>query len=131
MVTEVDKSVYPLSTPEGQSIPMDVMEPLSMSYYTFVANTSKNIVIPAAYSMVALYATKDCILKFGGTALPNTLVDGAEYVNALYIPAQTIITSLIPSSGAASVVSVSAGILTITALENWKMLKQSYQLNQG
>jgi hypothetical protein len=129
-MTAVSDSVYPLSTPEGQSIPMDVMEPLSLAYFTFVAATSKNITIPASYSLVTLYATKDCVLRFGATPIPNVLVDGAEYTNAMYIPAQTLITAKIPS-GAASVVSTSSGLLAITSLENWKMLRQSYQLNQG
>lgn len=75
---------YPLSTPEGVAIPLDIMRPYGYLRKGFSTVVSSNIPIPDELEIVLLYATEDCLVTFGGNA--EASVDGIMQLNTVFIP---------------------------------------------
>lgn len=123
--------VYPFSTQDGKSIPVDITAPVALTTSNFLAGTSEALTIPAGYEVAWLYATQDCVLKIGGAAIPGTLVEGVSYEKAMFIPSFTILTALL-APGSASITGVGgAGTLYINAMEQWAALAHQRQLAIG
>jgi hypothetical protein len=129
-MTAVTDRIYPQSTPEGQAVPLEIAKPSGLFYIEFAIG-STDITIPDSFDGLfgTFYASKDCVIQFGAS-LPSPLVSGTEYPNAVLIPAYTVFT-ITMVKGAASVQSLEAGTLYITALQPWQLLHQEYQTITG
>jgi len=119
---------YPLSTPEGSAIPLDIMKPHSFIRKAFTANVvSSAIVVPADVEILSLTANADCIICFGGTAVAP--VDGISYSKTLYLDKCTRII-VAPNADTFTVLGLGvAGILNIQMVEKWAGLALSKQLS--
>jgi hypothetical protein len=124
--------LYPFSSEKGLPIPTDIVKPLSMVAFAFVANTEGAIVIPADFNTCWVYATKACILRHGSnTALPAALVSGTEYPNATYIPA-SIPTVLQLAEGNGRLLGLAdAGTLYVMSIQQWAGLVTNNQASYG
>jgi hypothetical protein len=124
--------LYPFASPDGQSIPLEIVEGLSMVAYTFAVNTSGAITIPANFDTCWVFATEDCVIQNqSGSALPNTLVSGTEYGSATFIPARTPI-SIKLTAGAAHLLGLAtAGKLYVHRIRQWAAMKHSQQTTVG
>ncbi len=126
--------LYPLSTQDGKAIPLDVVSPLSLIPFTLVAATPKAITFPVGYSLVYLYSTVTCFIQFNENVLPAALVDATEYVDAMMLPADTIVTAYVGDGIEAlnaSVVASAAGVLYVNSVEHWAALVQRLQSTIG
>lgn len=123
--------LYPLSSQRGDAIPLEIIKPLSLVAYNFIAVTSGDITIPASYNCCWLYATKDCILAFTVANLPAALVSGTEYLNTIFIPANSPIAIQV-TPGEASLLGLNEdGILYMNSIQQWAGLVQNRQAAFG
>ena len=122
--------IYPLATQDGKAVPLDVAEPIALIYYPLVANTKKDITIPGGWTFMYVFSTCNCVLSTNDTDLPNTLVDGTTYNDAIFIPANTpvIITTV---AGAGSISPLANGNIYLNKIEKWAALVQSNQSSFG
>lgn len=131
MATE---GLYPLSTQDGKAIPLDIVKPKGLAFFNIPVTGSLAVdaIIPTGYKVCWLYATQDCIIKFSAVNLPVPLVEGTNYEDAVFIPAQTPIVIAV-TEGEASLVGLgdSAGILYINHVEQWAAMLQRQQVSIG
>lgn len=126
----IQKEIYPVSTEDGKSIPLDVVMPLSSVRATLAANVETTIVPTALYDIISIYSSIDVAVDFAGVLeypmANNTLVD-----DTILIPANTLMTLRAPESVSWSIVPLkndSAGFIYITALQKWAGLRLNRQL---
>jgi hypothetical protein len=112
------RGVYPFATQDGQAIPLDIIAPRSLMYQNFVSTGNGTaIVIPTASEVGTVFSTKDAILRF--TDDLSILAADAEIPNALFIPANTIVTVAL-TPGTAYVLGIAeAGRLYLQVIDKW------------
>lgn len=98
-MSEPDKR-YPLSSPEGRAIPLEIIRPYGCLTKSFTAiGSTASITIPAEISIMSVLADEDCIIQFAtSSASAEALVDGTVQANAAFVPAGIIIV-LSPAQG--------------------------------
>lgn len=113
--------LYPLSTRDGEAIPLDVMSAVGLVVKNFTLGLTTDFVIPAGYVVGSLYSFEGCILQFAQN-IPVNPVDATNYDNALFIPPATILTvALIPGS-ARLIATGASGKLYIQNIRKWAAL---------
>ena len=123
--------LYPLSGQDGQPIPLHIVKPVSMSSYNMVKDVAAAISIPPGFSVVFAYSTVSCILRTGiGAALPSPLLNGIEYLNAIFIPAECPMTLNIPA-GVGSLLGLATGKLFLSSTQQWGSITQDQQSRIG
>lgn len=122
--------LYPLSDPTGKAIPIDIIRAKGFIYRALTANTALSLTLPATYTFGWVYATVDCVVKFGGTAFPTTLANDTEYADATVIPAGSPL-SLILTPGTMHIMSFASGSLYVMSVEQWAAMQLARQVNQG
>lgn len=109
---------YPLSSPDGTPIPLEIMKPHSFiqkSYLTASASTS--IAVPTDVEIMSITVTEDCILKFNGTAILPT--DGVAIADAVLVEKYTRI-CIAPKAATFTLIGLSAdGVANIQFIEKW------------
>lgn len=124
------RQLYPLSTSDAASIPLDVASPLGLLHFAAAANSATQIVIPEEYSLVMIHATIAVVLDF--TDIETYPISGAKiFGSALYVPEDTIMTMWLPSTGLAKIIPVvadTAGSVFIQGIQKWAALGLKRQL---
>lgn len=122
--------LYPLSTRDGESIPLEVMGPAGLIVRSITLSGVVDFTLPASFVIGSLYSEVGCILQFAQT-IPNPPVNGTEYSDAVFVPPQTLITStLTPGPCRLISLGVSAGTLYIQNVQKWAALALSQQLTR-
>lgn len=122
--------IYPLSTPSGAAIPLDIVRPASLVMFDFTAGAVSDIVLSSEFTTCWLYATEDCILRLTNT-LPAALVSGTVYDRTIFVPASSPISVLL-EAGNAAILGLSAnGKLYINSITQWAALAQQRQIQYG
>ena len=119
---------YPLSTPDGTSIPLDVFKPHSVVLLSFSNMVASAVVaIPDGIEIASLYSTEDCIVQFGGTAvIPGNGVNKADAL----ILTKDVITNVAPPLVTMTVIGITAaGSLRIQFIHKWAGLALPKQLS--
>ena len=109
---------YPLSSPDGTPIPLEIMKPHSFIQKSFLSNVASSVVnVPTDVEIMSITVTEDCILKFNGTAsLP---VDGVSIADAVLVEKYTRI-CIAPKAATFTLIGMSArGIANIQFIEKW------------
>ena len=116
MATAAGNQLYPLSTNDGQVIPLDIIRPLGLSVVAIPA-IGATVTFPAAVGVCALFSTVDIVLDLTGVA---TGAEG-DHANAVFVPARVMITAVFPDvlSLKALPVSAKAGILSVQSIQKW------------
>lgn len=120
---------YPFSTANGDSIPLDIVRPLTMLTRNFT-NTEGTPVIefPATSDVFSMLATANCILVFGKEAeLP---VDGTIIPNAIFVPKDRMITFQALDKKFSVIGLTQSGTVYFTALTKWSGLALDMQLRR-
>ena len=119
---------YPLSTPDGLSIPLDVIKPHSIVLLNFTTMTASAVVaIPDGIEIASLYSTEDCVIQFGGTAAVPA--NGVNTPNALVLT-KDVITVIAPPLVTLTAIGLStAGSLRIQFIEKWAGLALVKQIS--
>jgi hypothetical protein len=110
--------LYPFSTSDGTSIPLDILRPLGTIRFVFsdgIATAQKDLGV--AVPILVLRTTEDCFIAFGASAVIPT--DASVIANQLFLPAdETIIVA--PHSPSISVIGDGfAGVLTVQLIDQW------------
>ena len=84
---------YPLSTPEGQPIPFEILRPHSFLSKTFVTGASTAAIsIPTDVQILSIFADEDCIVKFATSAASAAaLSDGVRVDDVAFVPRDNLI----------------------------------------
>lgn len=117
---------YPLATADGVAIPNDTIRPVGVSSLGISGTAVSATGFPTRVNTVVLFASADCIIRFGATAISasTTLQD-----NALFLPKGTLMTVSPPVMTSISVIGAGAatGDLYITVVEPWAGLALELQ----
>lgn len=122
---------YPLSTPNGQSIPLDVVKPIGLLRINF--NSSS---FTSATDLASTYAdkvfiattTEDCYIHIGAT--PAVPVSGIMQVDTIFIPAGATLSFVMDSLKIAAIGVTAVGRLDIQICETWAGLAIAAQINR-
>jgi len=119
---------YPLSTPDGISIPFDVIRPSGYMAVNTALTVSGQIAIPAGCEIISFTATEDCIVRFGANAaIPST---GVVLTDAVHIPRDMRIT-VAPVAEFFTVISEGqVGVLRCQLIDKWAGLALQTQYNK-
>lgn len=121
MATAAQQQLYPLSTEDSKSIPLDVALPLTLIKDSVVHNAATVINLPADFNIVGIYSTVPCIIDFTNTAtfpVPANI----ELDSAVFIPQDSYMVIKVPSTGLVKVcplISAGTGIIMINNLQKW------------
>lgn len=122
---------YPLSTANGQYIPLDVMRPNSMMSKTFVTGSSTGaLTCPASIEILEIFADQDLIITFAASsASAAALSDGTSVADSYILKANTL-AAISPPIGKKSFAlrAITAnGTALINFIESWSGLALASQ----
>lgn len=125
---------YPLSTADGQYIPLDVVRPHGSLTKTFTAAGSTAAMdVPSTVDIMTFLCDQDCILQFAASsASAAAMVDGTLKADAFFVYANTI-TNISPPIGKKSFAlrgDSASGIAKINYLETWAGLSLQSQITR-
>lgn len=116
---------YPLSTPDGISIPLDVIRPNSFLLLDFTLVVSAAITVPTGVEIMSMTATEDCIINFGGNAVDP--VSGTIYSGSICVERDQRVT-VAPIATTFTVIGETAsGVLRVNFIDNWAALTLTTQ----
>lgn len=109
---------YPLSSPDGTPIPLEIMKPHSFLQKSFLtASASSAVTVPTDVEILSITTTEDCILKFGGTATLPT--DNVAIADAVLVEKYTRI-CIAPKAATFTLRGLTAdGVANIQFVEKW------------
>lgn len=113
--------IYPFSTQDGKSIPLDIIKPTGIMVRSFPAagGIVSHCTIPDGSVVGVLTSSVECIVRFGAVDIPATLVDDTLYTNAVFIPAGAIVAVVLPAGILSVIGRGAAGTLFIQLIEQW------------
>ncbi len=126
---------YPISTPTGEAIPLDVVRPVSALRKTFASGAATAaIALTSTIDVIIVYATQDMWVAFAASApVAAVPADGTLTADLFFVPAGMHMT-ISPPIGKRSISLIgdtAAGIAYIQLLENWSALALSSQLTRA
>lgn len=122
--------LYPFSSQDSKAIPIEIAAPLSVVKYALVANTKKDIVVPASWVVGWIYSDVDIVFSHNDTDLVYPMVEGTEYTDATFIPKRRPY-SIKWVPGAGSILPLASGTVYMMKIEQWAALVQAKQTTQG
>jgi hypothetical protein len=132
-MADLDK-IYPLSTSDGQSIPLDVIRGKSCVSKTFLSSASSTaITVPSTAKILEIYADQDVLIQFAASAaVAAALVDGTIVTDAIFVPANSIsfISPPVDKLSLAMRGVTAGGTALINFLENWSGLSLQSQVTR-
>lgn len=120
--------IYPFATQDGKAIPLDILKPAALSFFDFTSAAKADITISQESSVVMLLATEVCILSFNSAL--TALTAGAEYLNAVLVPKNIIVSCLLPGYSAQVRGVTASGVLYIQSIEKWSGLALDKQFQR-
>jgi hypothetical protein len=119
---------YPLSTPDGASIPLDVIRSGGFIRKATALTVSASVSIPDSIEIVSFTATEDCLVCFGGTAA--VAADGVLQANTVFVRKDSRVT-VAPTANNFTVISYTAsGYLYCQLIDKWAGLALQTQYNR-
>lgn len=96
MPTEAEKAIYPLSDPNGESIPYSIGDPQGL-FIVSVANgaASAEKELPSDWEIVTIWSTVDAIIAFGD-AVALDVTEDVEKENHLILPSKAPVSIRVP-----------------------------------
>ena len=120
--------LYPLSTDGGQSIPLDVIWPVSVSTSAILKDDETPFLIPPGTKIACFFCDIPVLVDFNGAA---TYPISGLVENALFVPAETLITSAIPETGMIRIIPLISGKdgkLVVQIVSQWAAMGQGRSL---
>lgn len=121
--------LYPLTTPDGIPIPLDLIRLNGLGHISFT-NADKEFTIPAEVEILVLYATEDCIIALDAAA--TIPADETYTENRMIVPSEQIL--VIDKNGAEVLhaIRVSAdGELWVIGVRAWQDTKKAVQFSRS
>lgn len=118
---------YPLSTPDGVAIPLDIMKPHSFIRKAFSALTpTVAISVPNGVEIMSITTSEDVLICFGAEAVIP--VDGVNYPNTVLVEASSRI-CIAPRAATFTMLGLQeAGIANLQFVDKWAGLALAKQL---
>lgn len=109
---------YPLSSPDGTPIPLEIMKPHSFLQKVFNATTaSADVNIPTDVEIMSITVTEDCIIKFGGSA--TIPVDNVALTDTILVEKYTRV-CVAPKAATCTLIGLTlSGVANIQFVEKW------------
>lgn len=130
MATKASDQLYPFSTQNGEFIPLEIIRPTGIISKSFTISGVSTIAFPATMQLAGFYSEEGCIIDFSNT-LSAPLADGTLYSNALIVPPQMLVSSVILSPTAKVIGLKIPGVLLVQGIYKWAALALSRQLTTG
>lgn len=130
MATAAERELYPLSTSDSKSIPLETIWPLRALRKSVAPDATTDLTIPAGMDLVSIRSTVDLLIDFANAAT-YPISDATVYPNALFVAAETIYTVRLPNTGAVNIVPLLPGVsgtLYIQEIQKWAALGLQRQL---
>lgn len=120
---------YPLSTPDGVAIPLEVIKAHSLVKKSFLsASATAALTVPADVELMMVSATRDCIIRFGAAA--SVPADGVALADAVYVYADMVV-FVAPHLSTFTIIGAAAdGSAVIQYLQKWAGLALSTQYSK-
>lgn len=125
MPAKADNEVYPLATQEGNSIPLEVAEPIAAASIAFTNVATSLLSLPSDTAIVMCIADKPCWIAFG-KVMP-AIVDATFFNDIQYIPQNAAVYLRVPQDRQKISVlraGVANGTLVFQVIRTWRALKQ-------
>lgn len=118
--------LYPLSTQDAQSIPLDIVRPLAMIYVALTTTFTAHV-LSSKFNLCAIYSSVEAYIDLTNTASGNP-TSGTEYNGWMYIPAETVVIAEMPTA-TVKIRGRVLGDMHITAIQRWAALGLPRQFN--
>lgn len=117
---------YPLSTPEGSAIPLEIMKPHSFMQKSFGAVVTAAQNVPDGVEIMSITVTENCLIRFGAAAVAP--VDGVNYPDTVLIEADARV-CIAPKAATFTLIGLtSSGTAYVQFIEKWAGLALTKQL---
>lgn len=128
MTTEAEKQLYPLSTQEGNFVPLEVAEAIAYASIAFTNVATSPLAFPSKAEVIMVLATEPCLIAFGKpAAIP---ADATFDLDVAMIPKDSFVYLVIPKDKETiSVIRDGTvnGTIRVQVYRAWKALKQTLQ----
>lgn len=126
---DIRDQLYPFSTEDNKSIPLDIIRPLSLMKVSLASAVLASLTIPATWKLASFYCPAGCYIQFLNETLPTPLVDDTEYGDTLFVPPSCIVTSTV-IAGNAKILMLGTGTSYLIAqnIQKWAGLSLSRKL---
>lgn len=122
--------IYPLSTPGGDAIPLDIIRPLKLYRQDFNDEAGTEVAFAADVEIVVCWATRACIVCFGAVvAMPAS---GSSVNATIILPANTL--TVIDLNGLDSFSSMGIaeeGTVFVQQVQKWQDIRKNTQYNRN
>lgn len=121
---------YPLSSPDGQAIPLEVIKPLGVLVINHTTAGFTATTIPSAYidKIFIASSTQDCYIST--SASPVSPTPGTVAANIIYVPA-TMTVAFVGNTDTLNIKSISAnGQLILQIVDTWASLALEQQITR-
>jgi hypothetical protein len=126
---DIRDQLYPFSTEDNKSIPLDIIRPLGLIRTALASAVLSTIVIPATWKLASFFCPAGCYIQFFNETLPSPLIDGTEYVDTLFVPPSCVVTSTV-IAGNAKILMLGTGTSYLAAqnIQKWAGLSLNRKL---
>ena len=125
MTTPVE--LYPLSTQDAKSIPLEIVAPNGMIYQAMATSWS-TIVLTDLYNLAVIFSSVALFLDITNTAAGSP-TSGTSYSGWIYIPADTAVTVALPTGSIKVRAVAGSGDAYINGIQKWAALGLPRQFN--
>lgn len=129
MATALDQ-LYPMSTEDGESIPLDIIRPLDVQVVAFAAESHTPVNFTAGQKYCSVSSTVDCVVDLTNSqtyplaSSTSGFVVCADAVYTIQLPEAPVTARIIPLNPA------EAGSFRVTGIQKWAGIGLARQLNQ-
>ena len=115
---------YPLSAPDGSSIPFDLGYPSGLVIISVAVAASAALELPVDANLATFFSSCDCVVSFGDASPSAVLTEGVFSSLHIHIPANSSVALQIPAQfiSVISADGVTEGKLYISVFEPWEGL---------
>lgn len=126
---DIRDQLYPFSTEDNKSIPLDIIRPLGLIRTALASAALSTIVIPSTWKLASFFCPAGCYIQFFDETLPSSLIDGTDYADTLFVPPSCIVTSTV-IAGNAKILMLGAGTSYLVAqnIQKWAGLSLNRKL---
>lgn len=121
---------YPLSTPSGQAIPLDVIRPVGVFSISFSPYSASPPASLNNVELLLLRTTASCFVRFENASATKTDGSGTLIPNTIYIESGELCVISPPNPYYSVIGTSESGILTVQLLEVWTGLITEHQLTR-
>lgn len=131
MATAAQESLYPFSTRKEESIPLDIIDPMSLIRVDVPASGNVSCTIPAGFEEAFVYCVEGCFIQFAAASLPTPPVSGTVYADTLCVPPGCILTVRL-TPGVARIIPFGSKVTTLVLqqIRKWNSLALQQQVTR-